>query len=265
MDLTTLIGIVTGTILVLVAIFMGGGLGIFMNPAAMMITVGGTMAATLISFSLKEVKGVMGVVRKAFFHKNQNIPDIIKMMLKFALKARREGILALESEVEKVDDPFVIKSLQLAIDGTSPEVIEDVLRTELSYIEERHTLGQDIFKTMGTMAPAFGLIGTLIGLVQMLKGMEDVSTIGPSMAVALLTTFYGALMANLVCMPIAGKLKVRSKEELLRKEVIISGILSIQSGDNPRIVEQKLQVYISPSERSDSLEEAKGAKQAAAA
>ena len=260
MDITTLIGIVTGTILVLIAIFMGGGLGIFINIPSAMITVGGTMAATLISFSLKEVKGVIGVVRKAFFHKDQNIPDIIKMMLKFALKARREGILALESEIEDVDDPFIIKSLQLAIDGTSPEVIDDVLRTEISYIEERHTLGQDIFKTMGARAPAFGLVGTLIGLIQMLRSMDDVSTIGPGMAVALITTFYGALLANLVCIPLAGKLKVRSREELLRKEVIISGILSIQSGDNPRIVEEKLQVYIAPKERGNSLEEAKNAQ-----
>jgi len=260
MDITTLIGIVTGTILVLVAIFMGGGLGIFINIPSAMITVGGTMAATLISFSLKEVKGVFGVVRKAFFHRKQNIPDIIKMILKFALKARREGILALESEIDNVDDPFIIKSLQLAIDGTSPEVIDDVLRTEISYIEDRHSLGQDIFKTMGSMAPAFGLIGTLIGLVQMLKNMQDVSAIGPSMAVALITTFYGALMANLVCIPIAGKLKVRSREEILRKEVIIAGILSIQSGDNPRIVEQKLQVYIAPNERGNSLEEVKDAQ-----
>ena len=248
MDITTVVGLLMGTMLVAVA--MGANLGSFISMPSMMITVGGTLAATLMSFSMEDIKGVSKVMMKAFFFNPPDIPDIIAMMLRFALKARREGILTLESELENVDDEFLTKSLQVAIDGTSPEVMEDLLTTELEHIERRHSLGQQIMRTMGSLFPAFGLIGTLIGLVLMLKNMEDPSKIGPGMAVALLTTLYGALMANLVCIPIANKLELRSKEELLRKEVILAGILSIQSGDNPRIVEQKLMNYLAPNLRN---------------
>jgi len=160
--------------------------------------------------------------------------------------------LTLGFEIENVNDEFLTRSLQVAIDGTSPEVMEDLLTTELEYIERQHTLGQQMVKTMATLFPAFGLIGTLIGLVIMLKNIEDPSAISPGMAVALLTTLYGAIMANLVCIPIANKLKVRPKEELLCKQVILAGILSIQSGDNPRIVEQKLMNYLAPSLRNSA-------------
>lgn len=247
MDITTIVGLLMGTILVAVA--MGSDIGVFINIPSLMITVGGTVAATLMSFSMEEIKGLSKVMMKAFFFKPADIPDIIAMMLRFALKARRDGILTLESEIENVDDEFITKSLQVAIDGTSPEVMEDLLNTELEYIEKRHALGQEIMKTMASLFPAFGLIGTLIGLVLMLSKMDDPSAIGPGMAVALLTTLYGAIMANLVCIPIANKLKIRSREELLRKEVILAGILSIQSGDNPRIVEQKLMNYLAPNLR----------------
>jgi len=255
MDISTIIGLILGFLLVGSAIAMGAGAAGFIDIPSMLITIGGTIAATMVAFSLKEIAGVSSVTRKALFHKADNIPDIIKTVLRFALKARREGILALEGEIETVDDPFIVKSLQLAIDGTSPEIMEDVLRTEVSHIDERHKLGQRLYKSMGSFAPAFGMVGTLIGLVKMLQSMSDPSSIGPGMAVALITTFYGALMANLIFLPLAGKLKLRSEQELLVKEVIIAGILSIQSGDNPRIVEQKLQVFVSPKQRTNALEE----------
>ena len=255
MDISTLIGIFLGFVLVGGAIAMGSGAAGFIHIPSMCITMGGTISATMVAFSLKQLAIVSSVMRKAFFHKANNIPDIIKTVLRFALKARREGILALEGAVESVDDPFIVKSLQLAIDGTSPEIMEEVLRTEVSHIEERHKLGQSLFKSMGAFAPAFGMVGTLIGLVKMLQNMNDPSALGPGMAVALITTFYGALTANLVFLPIAAKLKMRSGQELLVKEVIIAGILSIQSGDNPRIVEQKLQVFVSPKQRTNALEE----------
>jgi chemotaxis protein MotA len=255
MDLTTLIGLILGFVLIGMAIAQGTGAGGFIHPPSMMIVMGGTLAATMVSFTFTELKGVIGVTKKAFFSKADSIPEIIKTVLRFALKARREGILALEGEIESVKDPFIAKSLQLAIDGTSPEIMEEVLRNEVSRIDERHALGQRVFKSMATYAPAMGMIGTLIGLVQMLQAMDDPSAIGPGMAVALITTFYGALMANLVYLPIAAKLKLRSDEEALVKEVIISGILAIQSGDNPRIVEQKLQVFIAPKHRTNALEE----------
>jgi chemotaxis protein MotA len=249
MDITTIIGLILGFVLIGGSIAMGKGAGGFIHPPSMMIVLGGTLAATMISFTMGELKGVIAVTRKAFSHTAESIPEIIKTVLRFALKARREGILALEGEIETVKDPFIVKSLQLAIDGTSPEIMEEVLRNEVNHIEERHTLGQQVFKSMATYAPALGMIGTLIGLVQMLQAMDDPSAIGPGMAVALITTFYGALTANLVFLPIAAKLKLRSDQEVLVKEVIISGILAIQSGDNPRIVEQKLKTFLPPSFR----------------
>jgi chemotaxis protein MotA len=255
MDISTLIGLILGFVLVGSAIAMGSGAAGFIDIPSMLITIGGTIAATMVAFSLKQLASVSAVTRKAFFHKADSIPSIIKTVLRFALKARREGILALEGEIETVDDPFIVKSLQLAIDGTSPEIMEEVLRTEVNHIEERHKLGQSLYKSMGSFAPAFGMVGTLIGLVKMLQSMNDPSSIGPGMAVALITTFYGALLANLVFLPLANKLKLRSQQELLIKEVIIAGILSIQSGDNPRIVEQKLQVFVSPKDRTNALEE----------
>jgi len=167
----------------------------------------------------------------------------------FAGKARKDGILALESHLSEVEDSFLVKGLGLAIDGLEPHAIGDILSTEIEFVEMRHRLGAEIFTTMGTFAPAVGMLGTLIGLVQMLMVMNDPSKIGPPMAVALLTTFYGILLANLLFLPVAGKLRTRSRQEILLKQLILEGIMSIQSGDNPRIVEQKLKAFIAPRER----------------
>lgn len=246
MDIATIAGIISGTGLVLLAIFMGGGLSIFFNVPSLMITVGGTIASTLISFPLPKVLGTLGVVKNAFMHKSSPVSRIIDTLVDFATRARREGILALEADAKNLDDAFLQKGIQLAVDGTTPEIIKEILTTDLAYLEDRHKIGQSVFLAMGTFAPAFGMIGTLIGLIQMLRTLNDPSTIGAGMAVALLTTFYGALMANLIFLPIAGKLKMRTEEEALLKEVMIEGILSIQSGDNPRIVEEKLKAFISP-------------------
>ena len=231
------------------AIFMGGGINIFINVPALMIVVGGTLGATMINYPLGDVLGVFKVVRKALFARNISIGELIKRFIDFAQKSRREGILALEGELKSVNDEFLKKGIQLSIDGLEPQEIRDILETELDFIRSRHHLGAEIFMTMGTFAPALGMIGTLVGLVQMLQSMEDPSSIGPAMAVALLTTFYGSIMANIFCMPIAGKLKTRSKEEALSKEMTIQGVLSLSNGDNPRILEQKLVAFIPPTQR----------------
>ncbi len=249
MDIATIIGIIAGFGLIGVAIMLGGAPTIFVSPPSVVIVVGGTLAATLINFPLKDVLGIVGPVRNAFFHKDVDSGALIARIIEFATIARREGILALESHADEADDPFLGKSIQLAIDGTAPELIKDILTTEVAFMEDRHSKGQAILNTMGAMAPAFGMIGTLIGLVQMLATMEDPSAIGAGMAVALLTTLYGAILAYVAFLPAAGKLKVRTAAELLTKEIIIEGILSIQSGDNPRVVEQKLKAFISPDER----------------
>ena len=212
----------------------------------------GTLAATLISFPLAKVLGVVKVLRNAFFAKSTSPMDAIRQLVDFAEKARREGILSLENIIDEIDDEFLRSGIRLAVDGVEPELIKDILHTELAFIEDRHRTGQNIFVTMGTAAPAFGMVGTLIGLVLMLQTLSDPSSIGPGMAVALLTTLYGALIANVVFLPIAEKLRNRTNEEILIKELSIEGIMSIQSGDNPRIVQQKLLAFLAPRARQQS-------------
>jgi len=253
-DLATILGIITAFSLIVIAISTGGGLTLFINIPSVLIVVGGTLGATLINYPLGRVLQTVGVVKNAFLYKTFDTGELIALLVDFAGKARRDGLLVLQSAVEDAKDPFLNKGIQMAIDGIEPQFIEKILNTETEFIEERHRIGAEIFITMGTFAPAFGLIGTLIGLVQMLQSMDDPSTIGPSMAVALLTTFYGAVMANVILMPIAGKLKTRSKEELIVKELTIEGIISIAGGDNPRIVEQKLHSFLAPRLRKSSFE-----------
>jgi chemotaxis protein MotA len=251
-DVATVVGIVSGLSFMLMAMLLGGApINTFIHIPSMMITLGGTLAATLINYPLSDIRGVSATVRNAFAFDDETPAHMIELLVSYATKARREGILTLENELEAVTDPFMIRGVRLAIDGTAPELIKDILTTELAYVESRHNVGQGIFTMMGTYAPAFGMIGTLIGLISMLRALEDPSQIGQGMATALITTFYGALMANLIFLPIAGKLRMRTQSEILMKEVIIEGILSIQSGDNPRIVEQKLKAFISPELRDD--------------
>jgi len=246
MDIATVLGILSATGLVLGAIFMGSGLNVFINIPSLCIVLGGTIGVTLVAYPLKDFLSVIKVVQKAVFTKNISATELISKFTAFANKTRKEGILALESEIKELKDEFFKKGIQLSIDGLEPQQIQNILDTEIEFVRDRHKLGADIFTSMGTFAPAMGMIGTLIGLVQMLQSMDDPSTIGPAMAVALLTTFYGSLMANICCMPIAGKLKTRSKEEMLTKEMTIQGIISLSNGDNPRILEQKLLAFLPP-------------------
>jgi len=245
-DIATLIGIVVAFGLVIVSIMMGGPATWFINYPSIMIVFGGTMGATLIAYPLAEVLSVFGVVKNVFFSRSNSAGKLVPLIVNFAKKARQEGILSFESQLKDMEDPFLAKGLQLAIDGMESSAIENVMSTEIAYVEERHKLGAEIFSTMGTFAPAVGMLGTIIGLVQMLMQMSDPSSIGAPMAVALLTTFYGTLLANLLFLPIAGKLKTRSKQEMLIKTMVIEGIIAIQAGDNYRIVEQKLKAFLSP-------------------
>ncbi len=256
MDIATIIGIFSGVILVALSILTKGNINSFIDVSSALVVIGGTVAATLINFPLADVLSVIGVVRNAFLHKAPDPRDTIKQLVHFAEIARREGILYLERELENVQDPFLKQGIQLAADGTEPELMRAILETEISYLQERHELGQSILSAMGSYAPAFGMIGTLIGLVIMLANMSDPSMIGPGMAVALITTFYGALLANLIFLPLAGKLKTRSKQEVMLKELMLEGVLAIQSGDNPRIVEQKLISFIPPKIRKEITEKA---------
>jgi len=249
MDLATLLGIVSGFGLVIIAMSMGGGLGWFINAPSIMIVLGGTLGATLINYPVSDILRVIKVAKNAFFSEEAKTEKIMEMLIEMSKVSRREGILGLEKTLKDIKDPFFVKGMTLMIDGIEPAKLSELLDTEVEYIEERHRLGAEIFMTMGNFAPAMGMIGTLIGLVKMLMQMDDPSSIGPSMAVALITTFYGVILANLVFLPISGKLKTRSAQELAVKQLIMSGILSVQSGDNPRILEQKLHSFVSPEER----------------
>jgi len=249
-DLATFLGLLVAGGLVVASIIMGGSGAWFVNTPSMMIVAGGTMGATLINYPLSEVVSVFKVTKNAFLHRTVSALNLIPMLVDFAKKARREGILSFESRLKEIDDPFLAKGIQMAIDGMESSAIEEVLTTEIMYLEERHRLGAEIFSTMGTYAPAVGMLGTIIGLVQMLMQMKDPSAIGAPMAVALLTTFYGTLLANLLFLPISGKLKIRSRQEVLAKQMVLEGVLAIQAGDNHRVVEQKLKAFIAPSLRA---------------
>ncbi|MEW6535843.1 MAG: MotA/TolQ/ExbB proton channel family protein [Candidatus Auribacterota bacterium] len=252
MDISTVLGLVIGCLVMALGIVSGSGIkGFFMFidiPSAF-IVVGGTFGVILIVCPMEQFLNTMRVMAKVFLHKKQSPQEIIEQMVLFATRARREGILALEEEADKANDSFLKQGIQLAVDGTSPEALREIMENELNSLMSRHKDGQNILIAGGTYAPAFGMIGTLIGLVLMLATLDNPDTIGPKMAVALITTFYGALIANFMLLPMAEKLKTRSKDELLIKEVMIEGILSIQSGDNPRLVEQKLNAFLAPKKR----------------
>lgn len=253
MDISTVLGIIFGFGLVIGAMGQGGGLMWFFNVPSAMIVVGGTIGAVFINYPLSDILGVTKVAKNVFFAQDVKTETAIKTLIDMSKIARREGILALENKVDEIKDPFFTKGVMLMIDGVEPAALSRILNTELEYVAERHRMGAEIFMTMGNFAPAMGMMGTLIGLVKMLMQMDDPSSIGPAMAVALLTTFYGVILANLIFLPIAGKLKTRSASELTVKQLVIHGILSVQSGDNPRILEEKLHSFISPEERKSSF------------
>lgn len=254
MDLATVIGIVVGVVLLGGAIILGGNAIIFFNLDSILIVLGGTIAGTMVSYSLPELMKLPQLVRIALQNSNINPTEVIDMLVGFAEKARREGLLALEQDVMEIDDTFLQKGIQLVVDGTDPDLVRNILETRLTFLEERHTRGRSIFDTMGQLSPAFGMIGTLIGLIQMLSKLDDPSNLGSGMAVALITTLYGALLANLLFIPLAGKLREKSEEEILMKEVMIEGILSIQAGENPRIVEEKLSAFLAQGDSEEEIE-----------
>ena len=248
-DIATIIGIVVSFGLMIWAILMGGPLSLFIDMPSIAIVFGGTAGVALISFPLADVLGTIAIFKKTVLIREADTNALIAQMMEFATKARKGGILSLQDSIDQVEDQFLVKALQMAVDGQEPADLKTMLQTEIDNIAARHSNGAQILDTMGAIAPAMGMVGTLIGLVQMLQNMSDPAAIGPAMAVALLTTFYGAVLANVLFIPMAGKLKTRSKTEILQKTVITEGMESILSGENPRIMEQKLHAYIAPRKR----------------
>ncbi|MBF0454399.1 MAG: MotA/TolQ/ExbB proton channel family protein [Magnetococcales bacterium] len=247
MDLATVIGMVLGFALIIMAIMLGGDIVMFINVPSLLIVIGGTIAAMLIKHKMEEVFGSMGIMAKAFFVTPSDPEATINTLVDMANIARKDGILALEKV--KSDNPFLQGAINHCVDGADPEFLESVLTKDLEYLAERHQKGIALWDGAGETAPAFGMIGTLIGLVQMLASMEDPSSIGPAMAVALLTTLYGSIVANVIAIPIAVKLGAYSKEEQMVRQIIIDGMIGIQKGVNPRMLQEALKAALPPSQR----------------
>ncbi|MHC4395209.1 MAG: motility protein A [Planctomycetota bacterium] len=252
MDIATIIGILFGLVVIIGAILSGGtSAGLFFNIPSLAITIGGMTCATLIHFSLPQFLGIFSIIKKTIVAKIPLQSELIQQMVNYAAINRRDGALALEQEIHKLNDLFFVKGLQMLVDGQESENIRELMSMEIQYLQERHSTGKKILEFMGASAPAFGMIGTLIGLVQMLANLEDPSSIGTGMATALLTTFYGAFAANLIFIPLAGKLGIYSKKESTTMEMIIEGICAIAQGENPTIVREKLQAFVSKSRREE--------------
>ncbi len=250
MDIATIVGLILGFGLILVSIAIGGsGLGVFIDTPSMLIVFGGSIAALLINFPLSSCLSTLSVIKKAFLFKLPESQQVILTFKELATVVRKDGMLALEQELEKIDDSFMKRGLEIVISGATESQIRGVLETELSAIEARHASGKQLVDSTGAAAPAFGMIGTLIGLVQMLQSLDDPSKIGGGMAVALLTTLYGAVIANVVCLPLAGKLETRSKEEVRIRELMITGLVGLAEGLAPRAIEDNLVAYLSPKTR----------------
>jgi chemotaxis protein MotA len=254
MDLATLIGIIGALGAIATAIMVGGEMSMFVNTPGMLIVIGGTFAVTLMKFPLKLTLSAFGIALKAFIHKTQQPSEIIEQTIELANVARKEGLLGLENI--EVENEFLRHGIELVVDGNSPDLVYKILSKDISLSIERNEIGLNIFKAIGDVAPAMGMIGTLIGLVQMMSNMSDPKSIGPAMAVALLTTLYGAVIANTIALPIADKLAHRSNEERLNKSMILESISAIQEGLNPRMIEGLLNAYLPASKKTTSEDKA---------
>jgi chemotaxis protein MotA len=247
MDIATPIGLVLGTFLIITAILLGGSLGSFIDIPSVLVVLGGTLSTAFIRFGMEDVINSSKVGMIVLFAKLSNPVEIIQEITNLANIARKNGLIVLEQQ--PIEDAFLKKAIMYCVDGHEAEFIEEVLKKEVSLTVERHDLGRKVFGGMGDAAPAFGMIGTLIGLVLMLGNMSDPASIGPSMAVALLTTMYGAVLANLVFLPIADKLALRSQQEERNQKLIIEGVLGILKGINPRVMEEFLETFLPPKDR----------------
>ena len=255
MDIASIIGVISGFGFVAVTILLGSSLLLFWNLPSVMVVVGGTLAATLITFPLSDFLKIVVNGLKVFMFSIEKPEDIINSLVELSNKARKGGLLSIEGDIKNTNDPYLSTALQMTVDGIKTADIAAVMQKKMQVTEEGHKLGYSIFDAMGTYAPAFGMVGTLIGLVQMLANLDDPSTIGPKMAVAMITTFYGAVLANLLFIPMSEKLKLRSGEEIQNMTIIFEGVISIREGEHPRLMEDKLNVYLSGITKNDDDKE----------
>ncbi len=247
MDIASIIGVVSGIGFILGTILLGGSLMGFINIPSILIVVGGTVAATLVGYTLSDFLGVFKTAMKVFIFKIEKPENIIANLVEISNKARKGGLLSIEGDIQTTPDPYLAQALQMTVDGVKTGDISAIMQKKMSLTKKGLDTGANMFSSMGAYAPAFGMIGTLIGLVQMLANLDDPSSIGPKMAVAMITTFYGAIMANLFFLPMSDKLAGRNEEEITNMNIIFEGILSIREGEHPKLMEDKLKVYLAES------------------
>lgn len=258
MDFATLGGIVLGILCIVVSILfsdslgaiqISGNLGAFFDVGSILIVLGGGIASAFVSFRIPEIVKIIKVTVKVFLSKRESPIENLHKIISLAQKARREGLLSLEDDQENISDPFLKKALEYVIDGYDPELTKGIMELDIDNMMERHETGIGLYKFLAASFPSWGMIGTLVGLVLLLGQLDDPSKIGPAMAVALITTFYGSVLANFICTPIANKLQKQSEEEANIKRMILEGILSIQSGEQPAVIENKLKTFLSPAQK----------------
>jgi chemotaxis protein MotA len=255
MDLGSIIGLVGGIAVLIYGMLSGGTIASFIDVPSLIVTVGGGLCCTILSYPLSDSVKALKLVLLIFKAPKSSAVDTIQTLVGLSQKARREGLLALESSQEEIKDSFLKKAMELVVDGIEADVVKTTMQLDIDSMAARHQSGESYFKTMSAQFPAWGMIGTLLGLVNLLRTLDDPSKVGPAMALAIITTFYGSVLANFICNPIANKLAVNSSEEISLREMMVEGVLSIQSGENPRLMEQKLKTFLSPNQREayDSL------------
>jgi len=265
MDFATIGGLVIGLVVITVVLIMDGGTPaeLFAHPSAILLIIGGSLSATTISYPLSVIIGMPKFVLKAFVVQAHDPMGAIEVITQMADKARREGLLALEEEAKKVDDKFLKKGLQLVVDGTDPAQVHAILEADIEHMSDRHRVGSGFFAAAGGFAPTFGIIGTVMGLISVLKSLDDPNKLATSIAAAFLATLWGLLISNLIYLPLSGKLKVRNEEEYAYRSLLMEGILAMQAGENPRIVREKLLTYLPPSKRGGDEDEKAAAAAAA--
>lgn len=258
MDLATVIGMVMCFGLVIMGIITGdqgvAALKNFVDVKSVLITLGGAFGATMMSNKMSDFTNGLKGIKLAIKGTAYNQAEAIKKIIELSNVARKEGLLALEEAAEGLDDPFMKKGILLIVDGTEPDLVRAILETEITCVEDRHKKVAGFWDTLSAMGPAWGMVGTLVGLINMLQNMSDASALGPNMSVALITTLYGSMLANWICTPVANKLRANNAEEITLKEVMIEGLLSIQAGENPRVIEEKLKSFLAPNDRSKFME-----------
>lgn len=255
-NIVPIIGFIGGFGLIIWSITSAGEIASFIDAPSLLITLGGSFCALLISFPLKSIMKIPAIIKNLFHNPKDHYEELIATFSELSRKARSQGILAIEEDLQQQDNELLVTGLQMVVDGLDPETIEEILEIKTENIEKRHRVGQEIFLKWGELAPAYGMIGTLIGLIIMLGELNDPSTIGSGMATALITTFYGSFLANMVFLPIATNLQLQTEEEMQMCEMVIEGILSIQAGQNPRVIEQKLYSYLRDDNQEESAKEA---------